>query len=72
MNEFPMHIQVSLANDDVVWQLAQFCKRIGFDTCYELTEAHLSSEERSLRAYQMLAGVDAIGAALKVRGVAPR
>ena len=45
---------------DIALQLAQFAKRSTFDTFYQFTEAHLSDDERTAKAYQMIAGVDAI------------
>jgi hypothetical protein len=65
-------LQVSLPNAQVAMQLAQLCKRIGFSDCYELTEAHLSTEERTQRAYQMIAGMDRVASALSDQGFAPR
>lgn len=59
-------------NQDVAWQLAQFCKRSTFDQFYDLTEQHLAHEERNKRAYQMIAGIDKVAAALSEAGVAPR
>jgi hypothetical protein len=59
-------------NLSVAYQLAQFCKRVGFSTAFEYTEAHLSKDERNTRAYQMLAGLDAIAAALRDADIAPR
>jgi hypothetical protein len=57
---------------DVAYQLAQFCKRSQFSQFYELTEAHLSIDERQQRAYQMIAGVEAVQAALAKEGFEPR
>lgn len=65
-------ISVTLASSDVAWQLAQFCKRVGYDAAYELTEAHLPPDERRIRAYQMLAGIDAVSRGLAEAGIAPR
>lgn len=65
-------ITLTLANGDVAWQLAQFCKRVGYEAAYELTEAHLSPDERRERAYQMLAGIDAVSRGLAEAGIAPR
>lgn len=72
MTSTHMYLQVLLPSDEVAWQLAQLCKRISFQDCYELTEAHLEKEERNDRTYKMLAGMDAVALALKERGVAPR
>jgi hypothetical protein len=68
----PIDLQVSLPDARVAMQLAQLCKRIGFAACYELTEAHLSAEERKERAYQMIAGMDRVASALADQGFAPR
>ncbi len=57
---------------EVARQLAQFCKRSTFDQFYQLTEAHLSREERTERAYQMIAGIDAVARALADVGLSPR
>jgi len=54
------------------WELAQFAKRLGFQECYELTEAHLSYEERRDKAYLMIHGVDLVARALACAGIAPR
>lgn len=59
-------------NADVAHQLAQFCKRVGFATAFDYTEAHLSQDERNTRAYQMLAGLDAVAAGLRDADFAPR
>jgi hypothetical protein len=67
----PVEISVSL-HPAVAHQLAQFAKRSTFNTFYEFTEAHLSDDERKQRAYQMIAGIDAVGAALAAAGYAPR
>jgi hypothetical protein len=64
-------INVSL-DQNVAWQLAQFCKRSTFDQFYDRTEAHLSHEERKRRAYQMIAGIEQIAQALSGKGVSPR
>lgn len=58
--------------DDVAFQLAQFCKRSTFDTFFALTEAHLPTNERQARAYQMIAGIEAMRDALADAGVSPR
>jgi len=68
----PVCIQVTFGNPNVALQLAQLCKRISFATCFEMTEAHLTKEERNERTYQMLAGMDAVASALAEKGVAPR
>jgi len=59
-------------DSDVAYQLAQFAKRSTFNTFFEFTEAHLPDAERKQRAYQMIAGIEAIGAALAEAGYAPR
>lgn len=69
--ETPVEIGISL-HPDVANQVAQFAKRATFNTFYELTEAHLSDDERKKRAYQMIAGVEAVGAALARAVHAPR
>ena len=57
---------------EIARQLAQFCKRSTFDQFYQLTEAHLSHDERKERAYQMIAGIDAVARALADVGFSPR
>ncbi|MBX9348788.1 hypothetical protein K5M36_17005 [Chromobacterium vaccinii] len=57
---------------DAAYQLAQFCKRVQFSTFYELTEAHLSRDERTRRAYLMVDGLMAIMTGLNEAGHAPR
>lgn len=57
---------------EVALQLAQFCKRSTFSEFYDLTEAHLSHDERTTRAYQMITGIDAVSRALAEAGYAPR
>jgi len=54
------------------WELAQFAKRLGFQACYELTEAHLSQDERRDKAYLMIHGMDLVARALACAGFAPR
>lgn len=65
-------LTVTLPNEDVAWQLAQFCKRSSFNDFYELTEAHLPADERTARAYQMIAGIDAVAMALHEADFKPR
>lgn len=57
---------------EVAYQLAQFCKRSCFNDFYDLTEAHLSVEERKERAYKMIAGINSIAKSLSEQGIAPR
>jgi hypothetical protein len=70
--EATIALTVTLPNDDVAWQLAQFCKRSTYNDFYELTEAHLSPDERKAKAYQMIAGIDAVARALHQVGIEPR
>ena len=72
MQEEPVTLSVELPNEDVAWQLAQFCKRSTFDQFLELTKAHLSDDERKHRAYQMIHGINAVAQALEKQGFAPR
>lgn len=67
----PVTITVEL-DDDVAAQLAQFCKRSTYEMFFALTEAHLSHEERSQRAYMMISGIERVQAALAKAGHAPR
>lgn len=67
----PVHLSISMS-PAVARQLAQFAKRSTFDTFYDLTEAHLSHDERKELAYQVIAGIEAVGAALGEAGFAPR
>ena len=53
-------------------QLAQFAKRVRFDTVYALTEAHLTHEERERRAHLMLGGIEAVAHGLAETGYRPR
>jgi len=53
-------------------QLAQFAKRVRFDTAYALTEAHLAHEERERRAHLMLGGIEAVAHGLAETGYRPR
>jgi hypothetical protein len=64
-------ITVSM-DEEVAMQLAQFCKRSTFNEFYNLTEAHLPYDERQRRAYQMIAGSEAVQGALSEIGIAPR
>lgn len=66
-----MIISVEL-DPDVAYQLAQFCKRSTFNMFLDSTEAHLTYEDRRTRAYQMIAGIEAIAAGLSRSGVSPR
>lgn len=43
-----------------------------FDQFYALIEAHLPHEERQWKAYLVISGVDAVAAALRDKGYAPR
>ena len=67
-----VEISVELSEPGVAMQLAQFCKRSTFDIFYELTEAHLTKEERTETAYQMIAGIEAVARALADKGYSPR
>lgn len=67
----PISITVELC-PDVALQLAQFAKRSTFDTFYDSTDAHLPHDERQRCAYQMISGIESIGAALAVNGYVPR
>lgn len=64
-------ITVSLP-EAAAWEFAQFCKRSTFTTFFEHTEAHLSREARTAKAYQMIAGIERIMSALRTAGIAPR
>jgi hypothetical protein len=66
-----MKISVDL-EPEVAEQLAQFCKRCSHDTFINLTEGHLSDNERTKRAYQMMYGIDAVASALSSAGISPR
>lgn len=57
---------------DVAMQLAQFAKRSTFATFLDQTEAHLSDDERTSRAYKMIAGIEAVAAGLADAGYSPR
>lgn len=59
-------------DDDCARQLAQFCKRSTFQTFYDYTEAHLPHDQRTALAYRMIAGIEAVQAALAKQGYAPR
>jgi hypothetical protein len=67
----PIKLEIDI-DEAVALQLAQFCKRSTFSVFYDLTEAHLGHEERKERAYQMIAGVEAIQSALSKSGISPR
>lgn len=67
----PVTITASMP-PEVALQFAQFAKRSTYNTFYEFTEAHLHPEERRARAYQMIAGMEAIGRALAAAGYSPR
>jgi hypothetical protein len=58
--------------DETAWQLAQFIKRVDFQTVRGFTEAHAESNVRDARTYLMLEGLGAIARELAERGVAPR
>jgi hypothetical protein len=58
--------------DPVAWELAQFCKRSTFDIFYDLTEAHLSHDERTALAYRMIRGIELVQRALAEQGYSPR
>jgi hypothetical protein len=65
-------IKVEFDDREQAWQLAQFIKRVCFDTFYEHTEGHLPGAERERRAYLMIGGLVEIEAALEKSGIAPR
>lgn len=69
MQELELIFQIE---PNTAWELAQFAKRIGFHVCYELTEGHLSHEERIDKAYLIIHGMDLVAEALARAGVAPR
>jgi hypothetical protein len=56
----------------VSFQLAQFCKRLRLDHFLALTEPLQDVDAREKRAYQMRDGIEAVRAALREVGVAPR
>lgn len=69
----PKTIQITVSmSEQIAWELAQFIKRSTFDMYLEMTEAHLPYEERKAKAYMMIAGIEAIGGALKETGAGPR
>lgn len=72
MSDKPISLNVEIANDEVAIQLAQFCKRSTFSMFFEITEAHLPEVERKERAYQMIAGIEAVQRALSEAGISPR
>lgn len=49
-------------------QLAQFLKRVGFDTCLRHTDNASSTEQ----AYAMIAGLETVRRALAEHGYCPR
>jgi len=59
-------------DEQVAIQLAQFYKRSTFNEFYDLTEAHLSNDERQRSAHQMIAGIEAVQGASSEIGIAPR
>lgn len=68
----PIALSVTVPDEAVAWELAQFCKRLSFSDALELTEAHLPHEERKEKAYQMIAGINALQRALADVGFDPR
>lgn len=70
--EITMNVITATMDDAAAFQLAQFCKRSTFNTFYEMTEAHLDHDERKTRAYQMIAGIEAVQRALSEAGFTPR
>lgn len=71
--EQPQWIDINARlTDEVAWELAQFCKPSMFDQFYALIEAHLPHEERQWKANLVISGVDAVAAALRDKGYAPR
>jgi hypothetical protein len=71
MSQGPVTITVTL-DPAVALQLAQFCKRSTFDTFFDFTEAHLSDNERCVRANMMILGIEAIARSLAEAGYDPR
>ena len=68
----PILLSVELANVDVAYQLAQFCRRSTYSLFFDMTEVHLPEGERQTRAYQMIAGIEAVQRALGEAGYNPR
>lgn len=71
MSENQITITVTM-DEATATQLAQFAKRSTLDTFVSFVEPHLKQEQREERAYQMQAGVMAVGQALAAAGFAPR
>jgi hypothetical protein len=71
MSHEPVTIRATM-DDDCAWELAQFCKRSSFHVFYDLTEAHLSNDERTALAYRMIRGIEAVQQGLAEQGYAPR
>lgn len=67
----PVNLTISMS-PAVARQVAQFVKRSTFDTFFNFTEADLPHDERKALAYQMIAGIEAVGVALGEAGYAPR
>ncbi|MGK5033177.1 DUF7706 family protein [Janthinobacterium sp. MDT1-19] len=71
MSENQVTITVTM-DEASAMQLAQFVKRSTLDTFASFVEPHLKYEQREECAYQMQAGVMAVGQALANAGFAPR
>jgi hypothetical protein len=55
--------------DDLeLWQLAQFLKRVSFNTCLQ----HTDNSNTKAQAYAMIAGLEAVRGALAKQGYSPR
>lgn len=65
-------LTVTIEDEGVAWQLAQFCKRSEVSTFYNYTETHLLPDERRSIAYQMIAGIEAVQDGLREAGFDPR
>lgn len=71
MSHEPVTI-TAVMDDDVAWELAQFCKRSTFNTFYDYTEEHLPPVQRTALAYRMIGGIEAVQRALAEQGYSPR
>lgn len=72
MSERQICLHVKLPDEATAMQLAQFIKRVAFNTLRSYTEHHLTAEQRDELAYRMVAGLNAVGTALRDEGFAPR
>ncbi len=63
-----LNLRLDDLHDFEIWQLAQFLKRVSYDTCLQ----HTDQSADAVQAYTMITGLESIRRALAQNGYAPR